>query len=71
MKMFYTKCKECGENEIAVVGPDEVGFCSKQCEANYKYRQAHLDPVSGLKPTPEEVRSHEFIRGISTGKKEK
>ncbi len=53
-KKMTEKCPNCGtENIVQYIGGK--AFCSKVCEQNYKYRKAHEDPLTGLKPNAEDV----------------
>jgi len=38
MKMFEGTCNECGK-KVYLTDPLSSGFCSRECEANFKWRK--------------------------------
>lgn len=38
--MFEGVCPECGK-KVFLPAPDVTGFCSRICEANYKYKRKY------------------------------
>ena len=50
------KCPEC-KKEVPVNNVrGKTAFCSMMCERNYRYRMRHMDPVTGIFPTPERAK---------------
>lgn len=51
---FKTKCPWCGK-DVYAYSPRRSRFCSKMCEANYKYKRKFDSEPEENRPTWEEV----------------
>jgi len=49
-----TKCPECGK-VVPMADIRKTHFCSMVCETNYRYRQKHIDPLTGKLPSGKSV----------------
>ena len=59
-KQYSKKCLECQKVEVFLNGPNDVGFCSRMCEVNHKYRMKRMDLVTGERLTAEQVRKNVY-----------